>query len=104
MGMFRRAIEEYSSAIELDPQGAAAYCNRGRAYNQVGKYELAIEDCDKAIRLNPKGVRAYFNRGVAYADLGRQVKAAADFEKFIALADDPYWIGIARQRIDELEE
>ena len=53
LGQFERAIEEYSGAIELDPQYAWAYACRGVAYCQLGQLEQAIEDCDEAIRLDP---------------------------------------------------
>jgi len=40
--------------MNINPQNAMAYCNRGLAYVNVGKYELAINDYDSAIKINPQ--------------------------------------------------
>ena len=45
-------IRDYSEAIQLNPEFAPAYNNRGNAYRILGRYELAIRDFDEAIRLN----------------------------------------------------
>ena len=47
------AIEHYFRAIELNPDNAAAYNNRGVAYHTKGDYDHAIEDYMTAIRLDP---------------------------------------------------
>ena len=39
-----KAIEAYSRAIELNPNYADAYNNRGIAYGQQGEFDRAIED------------------------------------------------------------
>ena len=71
-------------AIELNPQDAAAYFNRGVAYQDSGEHKKAIEDYSKAIELDPEDADAYKIRGEAYAELGQQDAAEADFCK----ADD----------------
>ena len=56
----------FSDAIELNPNDAEAYNNRGVAYSNKGDYDRAIADYTKAIELNPDYVEAYSNRGGAY--------------------------------------
>ena len=63
---YETAVRDISKAIELNPNLAEAYNNRGLAYNNLGKYNEAIIDLDKAIELNPKLTAAYDNRGIAY--------------------------------------
>ncbi len=37
-------MEDYDKAIELDPNDAAAYYNRGISYSELGQDQRAIED------------------------------------------------------------
>lgn len=62
--LYSNAIENYSAAIELDPQNSAFYFARGLAYDSIKEPKAAIEDFNKAIELNPKNAGAYMYRGV----------------------------------------
>lgn len=75
-------IKLCSYVIQLYPNFALAYYNRGEAYYRLKKYEQAIQDCDKVIQLCPNFVSAYSFRGDAYKKLGDNAKSQADFEKF----------------------
>ncbi|MHB1680815.1 MAG: tetratricopeptide repeat protein [bacterium] len=46
---FEEAIKKFTKVIEIDPNYAAAYNNRGSAYYNSKKYQKAIEDYTKAI-------------------------------------------------------
>ena len=61
-----KAIIAYSRTIELDPNDAYAYTNRGIAYGEKGKVDRAIVDYNKAIKLKPNLVEAYNARGIAF--------------------------------------
>ncbi len=100
----KRAIEDYDQAIHFDPQFADAYHNRGTTYCDLGQYNRAIEDYGETIRLNPNDAEAYFNRSNAYKLQGEKAEAIADFEKFTTLTDNPQWVEIARQQIEELSK
>ena len=82
------AIADYSKAIELDPEYAAAYSNRGIAKSDLKDYYGAIADYTKAIEINPDYADAYSNRGVAKADLKDYYGAIADYSKAIELNSD----------------
>lgn len=62
--LYSNAIENYSAAIELDPQNSAFYFARGLAYDSIKEPKAAIEDFNKAIELNPKNAGAHMYRGV----------------------------------------
>ena len=51
-GNFKRAIADYSKAIEITPDYAAAYANRSKAYRQRGKTKRANADCEKATSID----------------------------------------------------
>jgi len=80
-----RAITDYDQAIELDPQFAGAYTNRGLAYSNKGNLDRAIADLDQAIALNPQYANAYFSRGFAYALAGQYDQALADLSEAIEI-------------------
>ena len=68
-------------AIEIKPDYAEAYNNRGNAYNGLGNYRQAIEDFNRAIEIKPDYAEAYYNRGNAYNSLGNYRQAIEDYEQ-----------------------
>lgn len=53
--MQEEAAEEYTIAIELDPENIAAYVNRAEILLQHGEFEIAMDDLKNAIKLDQKG-------------------------------------------------
>ena len=49
---YDKAITDYTRVIELDPNYAAAYCNRGYAYAMKKEYDMATTDFKKCIELS----------------------------------------------------
>ena len=83
------AIADYNTAIQLKPDYAEAYNNRGFAYYLKGDAERAIADYTRAIALRPNYPKAYNSRGVVYMAHGYgRAKAVADFDRAIALKPD----------------
>ena len=85
---YDRAIEDYSKAIELEPDYAGAYNNRGATYERNGDYDRAIEDFSKAIELEPDYAGAYNNRGATYERNDDYDRALEDCSKAIELKPD----------------
>ena len=77
-GDFEAAIEDYSRAIDLDPENALFYSGRAVAYNLKKDFEAAIEDFNKAIDLDPEDALFYSGRGVAWLHLKEWQKAKTD--------------------------
>jgi tetratricopeptide (TPR) repeat protein len=65
---FDAAISDFSGAIDLDPNYAEAYYERGYCYNEASNrdYSKAIADETIAIELKPDFAHAYAERGYAY--------------------------------------
>ena len=82
---FEGAIEEYTKAIELDPNIVAAYNNRGLAKHELKAFESAKEDFTKAIELDPNLVVAFISRGLAKHGLEDFKGAVEDYTKAIEL-------------------
>jgi tetratricopeptide (TPR) repeat protein len=72
-------------SIELNPEDAQAYHDRGFAFNAQGEWDKAIAEFNKAIELDPRFVEAYNNRGLSYINKGDNNKAIADYSKAIQL-------------------
>ena len=81
LGDKRGAIEDLNKSIQLDPDNAAAYVNRGVAKYTLGDYRGAIEDYNKAIQLDPYDAQLYANRGAAKYRLGDINGACLDWSK-----------------------
>ncbi len=67
---YEAAIEHYTDALQLNPDLAEVYHNRGTLQNLLGHSEIAIADWDAALARNPDFTEAYFNRGAAKTTLG----------------------------------
>ncbi len=72
------ALKDYSRAVELSPNNAIAYSNRGAVYLAKGKYSMTVEDCNKAIALKSNYADAYNNRGAAYGAMGNSKQSIKD--------------------------
>ena len=59
---YKLAIDDYSKAIELNPQLMRAYHNRGYAKFKLAQYESAIEDYNKILELNPQDEDALYKK------------------------------------------
>jgi tetratricopeptide (TPR) repeat protein len=46
---YQNAIRSYDRAIEINPNLAVAYYNRGNAYSDLKDYQNAIRSYDRAI-------------------------------------------------------
>ena len=84
-GKHEEAIKHYDQAIDINPQFAEAYNNRGMTKNLFGRHEEAIADYDQAIRINPQFAKAYYNRGNTKDLLGRHEEAIADYDQTIRI-------------------
>jgi len=69
------AIEDYSTAIVLNPNYAKAYCNRGFARMKSNDFLNAINDFTNAIKIDNFSTEttriAYKNRGASYISVGQ---------------------------------
>ena len=91
------AMEEFTNAIELDPEYYFAYYNRALVYYQSGKLESSLADYTKAIELHPDNAYWTFERGFLYLELGDREKAIIDLERSLELGLPPDY----GQRVEE---
>lgn len=80
-------IAELTELIEINPQDALAYYNRGVVKFELKDYQGAIADYTKAIEIDPMDAITYSNRCGAKLNLGNNKGAIDDCNK--ALEIDP---------------
>ena len=88
LGDREAAIEDYSSAIKIQPDLLQAYVARGYAHMVGDDLPAAIEDFSLVLRVDPEVFLARFNRALAYERQGERALAAADFRKAAELQPD----------------
>ena len=88
LGQYESAIADYDMAIQLRPDYAIAYNDRGVVKGKLGEYDAAIADYDEAIHLAPDLVIAYNNRGSAKFVLKQYNAAITDYDEAIHLKPD----------------
>jgi tetratricopeptide (TPR) repeat protein len=79
------AIEDFNRAIQLYPEYAAVYNNRGTVLLGIGAVREAMKDFERALVLAPGYAAAFSNRAGAHMRLGEIDQAVADYTKAIAL-------------------
>ena len=84
-GDIPHAIGDLNHAVDLAPDFAPAYQNRGNAWFARGSYGQALADYDKTIELDPNSASPYVNRAAVRRDLGFAEGALADYHKAISL-------------------
>jgi len=80
------ALRELDKAMQLDPNRAEIYINRGVYYHNVSKqYSAALANYSRAIEVAPLNPLAYHNRGDVYKQQHEYEKAISDLSEAIRL-------------------
>ncbi|MDG1702552.1 MAG: tetratricopeptide repeat protein [Opitutae bacterium] len=102
---YKKAIDLYTQAIELDPKYVKAYIYRGILRGELGDHQGAIKDLAQAIHLDSKSVKAYIYRGNSRGELGDHLGAIEDYTQAIDL--DPMYStiyvyrGISKSKLED---
>jgi tetratricopeptide (TPR) repeat protein len=80
----RQAIQEFSTAIRLNPKYQYAYFLRAIAYREVKEFQKSLTDYNQAISLTPKFYQAYYNRALLKQTKLNDIQGAlADYNQAI---------------------
>jgi signal peptidase I len=89
-GMISESLEEYNSAISVNPDYAPPYVNRGFAYYNLGDCNAAEADYLKALELDKENFKALKNLGLMYFSIGRLKDAEKTLLEALEIRpDDP---------------
>jgi tetratricopeptide (TPR) repeat protein len=81
-----QALADFTRAMEIDPNLAAAYFYRGGLFCLMGDYDKALADCNQLITIRPNEAMPYYHRGLVYHNSGNNDNAIADFDQAIRLS------------------
>ncbi|MFC3120181.1 lipoprotein NlpI [Agaribacter flavus] len=106
IGLTSLARLDYTEALRLKPDMAAAYNSVGVHYIQQGNYLQAFEAFDSTLDINPDYDFALLNRGIALYYAGRAELASVDTAAFLQKdKSDPYrvlWRFITENKVDPI--
>ncbi|WOF73875.1 tetratricopeptide repeat protein [Parvibaculaceae bacterium PLY_AMNH_Bact1] len=90
MGQQDRAARDYDKAIELAPNYASAFHNRGNLRRHMGRHNDAIVDYDRALTLGmgPRAHLTYFARALSNKEVGNERAALEDAAQALELKAD----------------
>ncbi len=105
LGLYTKAIEDFSRAIEFDSANEGYWFNRAYVkYFNLGDFEGAISDLTKAIDLDSENATFYHVRGLAFYYREAYSKSIEDISKAIELNPDNgqyyYNMGDAMELLD----
>lgn len=96
MQRYRKAVEAYSTYIQLDGTSEEVFFKRAVLLNELADMTEALKDWSKVIELNPENQEAHRNRGLTYFQLGNYDKAIQDFDRALELEPDQAYTEINR--------
>lgn len=80
-GEYTKAIEQYTLAINSEPQNAVFLANRAAAYMSAGKYPQALADCQLADRYAPSNSKTLLRMARIQTALGRPDDALETYDR-----------------------
>jgi tetratricopeptide (TPR) repeat protein len=90
-GRYTLAVDDFNSAIKIDPSIGEAFTNRGAAEIALRRFAEGKADIDRGLELgSEEPQKAYYNRGLADEYLGDEKAAYLDYLKASEL--DPQWL------------
>jgi hypothetical protein len=84
-GQLESAIASYTRAIQLKPDHAHAYCNRGVVELALGLTAEALSSYDHALALDPRDALTHYNRALLMQERRDWHEALASYDRAIAL-------------------
>ncbi len=96
------ALKDYTKAIELNPETAEFYSNRGATYARLGDMQNALSDLTKSIEIDPNRSVSYMNRSLIYQSFSQWDMVVEDLESYVRL--NPYnaniWYELGKARLN----
>jgi tetratricopeptide (TPR) repeat protein len=87
-GNYKKAQQEFRSALKLNPHDYMSYLGLGNIYYELQDFSSAVQSYKKALAINPYFYKAYFNLGIAYDEIGHKKEAEKAFKIVLTLKPD----------------
>lgn len=89
-GNLMAALADFDKGIEVEPDYATIYHNKGWYLNQLGRSQEAISYLHKALEIEPDRAVTYENLADVYFRLGQKEAARDAYLQSLRLLDDSY--------------
>jgi tetratricopeptide (TPR) repeat protein len=107
-GDYERALEEYSRALEMQPEDRVLVANRGVALLRLGRHDEALQGLNRSLQLRPDDPDTLMNKGIVLRNLGHYDEALQAYDRALKLRPDhPDTLnnkGVALAHLHRLEE
>jgi tetratricopeptide (TPR) repeat protein len=80
-GRYEESLQAYDKVIQINPQNAVAWNNRGIDLGLLNKYDDALQSFVRATSINSSFAEAWFNLGIAYDFFGEYENAINAYTK-----------------------
>jgi tetratricopeptide (TPR) repeat protein len=74
-GDYNKALEQFQTAVNLDPNNVDAKINMGNCYGMIQQYDQSIKILEEVVNLYPQNRRAFENLATTYKNAGNNQKA-----------------------------
>ncbi len=98
VGDYKKALEKYEEASQLDPNKGLAWYMKGMALSQMGKFEEALMAYDMACKLDADRPEPYIGKGTLQLAFGKYEDAISTLKEAFtrqSLAEIACYISIA---------
>ncbi len=86
-GKYEAAVEAYDDELSENPDVSILY-NRGRAYEELGKFDEAMADFERVIRADERNINAYISMAHVHYKLGQYSQALVDAGRALDLNEN----------------
>ncbi|MFK5951713.1 MAG: SPOR domain-containing protein, partial [Desulfobacterium sp.] len=88
---YKKTMEDFNSALNLDPELEGIHSNMGVAWFYAGEYKKAIAEYGKEIEKFPKNHSSFFNRAISWVELNEYENALRDLQSVLRVKPNDYW-------------
>ncbi len=108
-GNYEKAVEAYSTYLRTEPRDIKTLYNRGRAYEELEKFDLALEDFNQVIKEDPLNVNAHLSITIDYYNRLNDYENTIFFAEKVLKLDETNasaftLMGKAHQKLGNLQE
>lgn len=86
-GKFQEAVECFNRVIEMAPNHANAWTEKGICLKELGRYEEALQCFNRALELDARVPAVYYAKGETLEKLGKENGDVSLFEQAVACFD-----------------
>lgn len=100
-GRLEEALADWNRIVELEPEHATSYTERGVVLQLLQRYEEAVADFDHALSLAPESSTTIAQRGHTFHLQGLQEEALVELDRAVGISPDEDWTYVLRAWVHE---